>query len=125
MELFARLMEELDVTREQAEGGAGSLLQLAQARLEPSEFVRVADTIPGISDIIAKAPRFEVPVHRQFLAQLSRLLGGLGGLAPVARPFARLHLEKPIIGHFVEVLLSFFGEKGGTEIRSQLSSVWR
>ena len=32
MELFARLMDELDVTREQAEGGAGSLLQFAQAR---------------------------------------------------------------------------------------------
>lgn len=125
MELFARLMDELGVTREQAEGGAGSLLQLAQARLEPDQFVRVADTIPGISDIVGKAPRFEVPAGGQFRAQLSRIFGGLGGLFPLAQPFSRLNLEKPMIGRYAEVLLSFFGEKGGTEIKGLLASVWR
>ncbi len=125
MELFTRLMDELEVTREQAEGGAGSLLQLAQARLEPDQFVRVADTIPGISDILGKAPRFEVPARGLWRAKLSRLFGGLGGLSPLARPFARLHLERPMIRRFAEVLVRFFGEKGGPEIESQLGGVWR
>jgi hypothetical protein len=122
MELFFRLMDELEVTREQAEGGAGSLLQLAQARLELEQFVRVADTIPGISDIIGKAPRFEVPDRGQLLAKVSRLLGGLGGLAPVARPFARLQLQRPMIRRFAAVMAGFFGEKGGPEIEAQLVS---
>jgi hypothetical protein len=125
MELFTRLMDELGVTREQAEGGAGSLLQLAQARLEPDQFVRVADTIPGISDILGKAPRFDVPKGGQLRAKLSRLFGGLGGLFPVARPFSRLHLERPMIRRFAAVLVRFFGEKGGPEIKAQLCSVWR
>lgn len=125
MELFYRLMDELGVSREQAEGGAGALLQLAQARLEPGEFVRVADAIPGISDIIGKSPRYEVPSGGEWRAVLSRILGGLGGLAPLAGPFARLHLEKPMITRFAQELLRFFGEKGGVEVRMMLGSVWR
>ena len=125
MELFARLMDELNVTREQAEGAAGALLQLAQARLSQGDFVRVADTIPGISDIIGKAPRYEIPSRSELRAKLSRLLGGLGGLSPLVRPFARLSLQKPMIRRFVEVLLRFFRERGGPEIETLLSRVWR
>ena len=118
-------MDELEVTREQAEGGAGSLLQLAQSRLKPEQFVQVADTIPGISDIIAKAPRFEVSARGQLVAKLSRIFGGLGGLSPLARPFSRLHLERPMIRQFAKVLVRFFAEKGGSEIESNLAGVWR
>jgi hypothetical protein len=125
MELFFRLMDELGVTREQAEGGAGALLQLAQARLEPSDFVRVADTFPGISDIIGKSPRYEVPTGGQWRAALSRMFGGLGGLAPVAEPFARLRLEKPMIARFAQELKRFFAEKGGAELELVLSGAWR
>lgn len=125
MELFFRLMDELGVTREQAEGAAGALLQLAQARLEPNEFILVADSVPAISDIIAKSPRYEVPTGGQWRATLSRMLGGLGGLAPVAEPFARLRLEKPMIERFVRQLVRFFGEKGGVEVEILLSEVWR
>jgi hypothetical protein len=125
MELFIRIQEELEVTREQAEGGVGSLLQLAQVRLEPDQFVRVADTIPGISDILGKAPRFEIPKRGQLRSRLSRLFGGLGGLAPLARPFSCLHLEKPMIRRFAAVLISCFAEKSGPEVEELLAGVWR
>ena len=125
MELFARLMDELNVTREQAEGAAGALLQLAQTRLARGDFVRVADTIPGISDIIGKAPRYEVPLRGELRAKLSRLIGGLGGLSPLVRPFGRLNLQKPMIRPFVAVLLRYVREQGGPEIEALLMRVWR
>jgi len=125
MELFFRLMDELGITREQAEGGAGALLQLAQARLEPNDFIRVADLIPGISDIIGKSPRYVVPTGGEWRAALSRLFGGLGGLAPVAEPFSRLRLEKLKIARFAHELLRIFAEKGGAEVEMLLSGAWR
>jgi len=125
MELCYRLMDELSVTPEQAEGAAGALLQLAQARLEPHAFVLVADAGPAVSDIIGKSPRYEVPAGGQWRAALSRLLGGLGGLAPLAEPFARLQLEKPMIARFAQQLVRFFSEKGGVEVETLLRGVWR
>ena len=125
MELLTRLMDELEVTREQAEGGAGSLLQLAQTRLEPEQFVRVADAIPGVSDIVAKAPRFESAAGGLLRFKVSRLLGGLGGLGPLTRPFARLKLDRLAIRRFVAVLVRYFGEEGGPEVAKLLAAVWR
>ena len=49
MDLYARLMDELGLSREQAEGAAGAVLQLAQARIPADDFVRVADTITKMS----------------------------------------------------------------------------
>ena len=60
MELILWLINELRVSRKQAEGAAGALLQLAQARLSRDQFVLIADTLPAVSDIIGKSPRFEV-----------------------------------------------------------------
>lgn len=125
MELLFRLMDDLGVTPEQAEGAAGALLQLAQARLAPHEFVQVADAIPGISDLIGKSPRYEVPTGGEWRATISRIFGGLGGLAPVAEPFSRLRLEKPMIARFKESLERFFGEKGGERVQTLLSAAWR
>jgi len=55
--LIEQLMDELGVTRQQAEGGAGLLLAFAQNKLGGDQFIEVADSIPAISDIIGKSPR--------------------------------------------------------------------
>ncbi len=123
--VIARLMKELDITSEQAEGAAGLLLQVAQARMPQEDFLQVADSIPAISDIIAKAPRFVVPARSRLRAKLSRLLGGLGSLAPLAEPFARLRLEKTTIPQCTAVLLAHFQERGGDRVESHLREVWR
>jgi hypothetical protein len=125
MELLFRLMDELGVTREQAEGAAGALLQLAQARIAPQDFVQVADAIPGISDVIAKSPRYTVSTGGEWRTALSRLLGGLGGLGPVAEPFARLRLDKRMAPRVAQELERIFAEKGGLDVQVLLSTAWR
>ena len=120
MDLTERISEQLGVTREQAAGGAGILLQVARDRLSPDEFVTIADSIPAISDIILKAPWFETPPPRRLLPQLSRLLGGLGSLAGVKSLFAKLGLPKASIRQFVKVLTHFFQEKAGPEVEALL-----
>jgi len=123
--LIEQLVEDLGVTREQAEGGAGVLLQVARDRLTRDEFVAIADSIPAISDILEKAPEFRTPSRRILLPQLSRLLGGLGSLAAVKQVFEKLGLPKTSIRRFAEVLIRFFRQRGGPEVEAMLLRVLR
>ncbi len=125
MNLIEQLMKDLDISREQAEGGAGALLQVARDRLARDEFVAIADSIPAISDIIAKAPEVLAPRQQVLLPKLSRLLGGLGGLAAVKQVFEKLGLPKTSIRRFVEVLVGFFRQQGGLEVETLLLRVLR
>ncbi len=125
MELIEQIVKHWGVSREQAQGGAGILLQVAQNRLPRDDFIKIADLIPAISDIIGKAPEFNTPPGRGLAVQLNRLFGGLGGLAGLVGPFEKLGLSKSSIGEFVGVVLSFFREKGGPEIEGLLRDVLR
>ncbi len=125
MELILWLINELQVTRKQAEGAAGALLQLAQTRLPGEKFVTVADTIPAISDVIGKSPRFEVTEKPRLDESVSRVFGGLGGLRPLAGPFAKLGLEKTSIRPFAEALNRYLDERGNAAAVHLLQQVWR
>lgn len=125
MELILWLINELNVSRKQAEGAAGALLQLAQARLEQKQFTTVADTLPAISDIIGKSPKFDVAEKPRISESLSRALGGLGGLKPLAEPFGKLGLEKTTIRPFAEALNRYIGERNNPAAVALLQQVWR
>jgi len=118
-------MDELGVTRQQAEGGAGLLLAFAQKKLGDDPFLEVADSIPAISDIIGKAPRGEIALGRPSRTVLSRLFGGLGGLYVLAEAFSDLGLDKLQLRKFVEVLLRHFHEKGGARVGDSLEAAFR
>lgn len=125
MDLIERLSAQLGVSRRQAAGGAGLLLEFAQRRLNPEEFVLVADTVPAISDIVGKAPRTHYRRPRPLWEQLRRWFGGLGGLADLVEPFERLGCDKATIVSMVGALVDFFREKGGEEVASHLQGVLR
>jgi len=125
MEIVEHLVRELGITTKQAEGGAGLLLGLVEQRLSPEDFVRVADAIPAISDVIGKAPRATGGPPSPLRVLLSRWFGGLGGLLSLAGRFEKLGCEKMLIGKFVETLIVFFREKGGKEVAQLLRGVLR
>ena len=125
MELILWLINELHVSRKQAEGAAGALLQLAQARMDRKQFTTVADTLPAISDIIGKSPRFKVAEKPRLTESLSRALGGLGGLKPLAEPFAKLGLDKTSIRPFAQALSQYINQRGHSEAVTLLQQVWR
>jgi len=118
-------MDELGVTHQQAEGGAGLLLAFAQKKLRNDQFIKVADSIPAISDIIGKAPRGEIAAGRPSRVVLSRLLGGLGGLYVLAAAFEGVGLDKLQLRKFVEVLLRHFREKGDARVEESLGAAFR
>lgn len=125
MEIVEHLVRELGVTTKQAEGGAGLLLGLVKQRLSPEEFVRVADAIPAISDVIGKAPRSTGGQPWPLRELLSRWFGGLGSLTSLAVRFEKLGCKRKQIGTFVESLIGFFREKSGEDIAELLRGVLR
>lgn len=125
MEIVERLIQELGVSTKQAEGGAGLLLELAQQRLSPTEFVSVANAIPAISDVISKAPKLASRPGGPLRDLLNRWFGGLGGLTVLATRFEKLGCDRSMIRKFVDTLIGFFQEKGGEEVAALLRVVLR
>ena len=124
MELIETLVSQLGITSEQAQGGAGSLLQLAKDKLGDQDFSQLANQIPGLDGIIGAAPE---------TGQAANLVGGLasavgidkdlGGLAKAADGFKKLGLDTGMVAKFVPILLSFVRSKGGDTIAGMLEGV--
>lgn len=125
MEIVEHLIKELGVSAKQAEGGAGLLLELAQQRLSPDEFAKIASVVPAISDVIGKAPRQVGRPIGPVRETLLRWFSGLGGLAVAASGFERLGGDKHSVRDFADALIRFFDTKGREEIATLLRVAFR
>ena len=129
-ELIDKLVRELGISRAQAQGGAGLLLQWAQAHLSADQFQVVADTIPAISDVIGKSPVSTIPsLHGPsllgWLTWCKQLCSRLGSLAPLAGPMLQLGLPPAKVEPLVATVLQYFREQGGPEVELLLKRVLR
>jgi len=122
MELLQMLTNQLGITNEQAEGGAGLLFKMAKDKLESGEFSQIAQTIPGIEGLISSAP--EPGGLSGALGGFASSLGGgagqLGDLASLAGGFKSLKLDSGLIGQFIPIVLSFAQSKGGDIVKNIL-----
>lgn len=136
MQLIDDLVSQLGVSNEQAEGGAGLLFQLAKEKLGGDDFAQVAGLIPGIDDLIGKAPSAEAEA-----SQGGSILGAIGGvaeslglgdiadklgdLAEVAGGFSKLDLDTDMISKFATLILGFVKEHGGEAVEAILKNVFK
>lgn len=122
----------LDVTPQQAMGGVGAMLGLAQSQLGGEQYAQLAGAVPGLQLLGGAAA----------LGALGPLgaLGGLLGNAASQQPaqeapvdsldglnqrFSALGMAPGLIGQFAPILLQFLGNQGvaGTLLQS-LAGVW-
>jgi hypothetical protein len=123
-ELIGELTKSLSITPKQASGGAGALFGLAKSRLSPTDFSKVAASVPGIDGLIKSAPAASGGGGIPGLSSVqSSLPGGLGGLASVAGSFKKLGLSPDMISKFVPILTNFVSNKGGASVGSLLAGV--
>jgi hypothetical protein len=117
-ELVGMLTKELNVTQDQATGGAGALFGLAKSRLQPEEFSQMADAVPGMDGFLKAAPK---QGGGSALGSLgSALPGGAGGLASVVGAFGSLGLSPDMVSKFIPVITQFVQAKGGANVASLL-----
>ncbi len=118
-ELVGMLTKELNVTPEQATGGAGALFGLAKTRLKPEEFSQVAEAVPGMDGLLQAAPK---PEGTSTLGSLGSVLPGKAGrLASVAGSFQSLGLSPDMAAKFVPVMTQYVQSRGGAGVASLLA----
>jgi hypothetical protein len=124
-ELIERLTNNLKITAPQAEGGAAVLFKAAKERLGGEEFGRLLGGVPGLSELLKKAPATG--------GGLGGLLGGLAGavggnaglIATVVSGFGKLGLTTDHAKKFVPIILEYLKANVGPDVVSKLEKTLR
>jgi len=118
--LLPMLTSQLGVTDTQAEGGMGSLLQVAQGTLSSDEFGQLSQGIPGIDSLLAAAPALGSKSSggnaiTDMLANAGGLAAGLGSMGKLTEQFEALGLSPEMIIQFANIAISYFSSSDETE----------
>jgi Protein of unknown function VcgC/VcgE (DUF2780) len=126
-ELVDLLTKNLGVSGSQAEGGAAVLFKAAKDKLGGGEFDKLLGGVPGLGDLMNKAPASGGG------GGLGGMLGGLasavGGNAALVTTvlggFSKLGLTADHAKKFVPVILEFLKSKVGPDVVSKLEKTLR
>ena len=121
-ELVDMLTKNLGVNGSQAEGGAAVLFKAAKDKLGGEEFGKLLGGVPGLSDLMKKAPASGGG------GGLGGLLGGLAGamggnagvIATILGGFGKLGLTAEDAKKFVPVIMQFLRTKVGPDVVTKL-----
>jgi hypothetical protein len=101
------------VTKDQAQGGAGSIFQLAKQNLSVEDFSIIAKAVPGIDKMIGAAPKVEG--SSSSLKGISSMMGSnkIGGMASLTSSFEKLGMSGDMVNKFMPIILDYVNKNGG------------
>ena len=121
-------LSQLNVTPEQAIGGAGAMLGLAKNQLSSTDYSELSKSVPGI-DLLSGGG--ELGVLSGLLgssgtaAGLNNVLGNVKNANDLNSAFSALGMDTSMVGLFAPVLLQFFGQQGvGSSLLTNLGGIW-
>ena len=124
-ELIDQLTRNLGVSGSQAEGGAAVLFKAAREKLGGGEFDQLLGGVPGLGDLMKKAPASGGGLGGM-LGGLAGAMGGNAGLiATIVGGFGKLGLTADHAKKFVPVILDFLRDKVGPEAVTRLEKTLR
>lgn len=113
--LSSAITSALGVTSGQADGGLGSLFNLAKSTLGNDQFSTLASAVPGMDTLLKAAPAVEGSG-----GSLSSLAGGLGGYgealqgaSQVYSQFQALGLDATAVPQYIEITNNYLQSTGG------------
>ena len=125
-ELIDMLTNTLGVSAGQAEGGAAVLFKAAKDKLGEGEFSRLLGGIPGLPDLLKKAP---APGGGGLGGLLGGLAGAVGGnaalISTIVGGFGKLGLGTDDAKRFLPVILEFLRKNVGPDVVSRLEKTLR
>ncbi|WP_223445535.1 MULTISPECIES: DUF2780 domain-containing protein [Pseudomonas] len=121
-------LSELNITPQQAIGGAGAMLGLAKNQLSSNDYSELAKSVPGI-DMLSGGG--ELGALAGLLgssgkaAGLDNALGNVKNTTDLNNAFSALGMDSGMIGLFTPVLLQYLGQQGvGGSLLSSLGGIW-
>ncbi len=112
-DLVGNVMSQLGLSQDQAEGGLGSLLSLAQSSLGSSDFSSISDSIPGIDGLLGAVPELD---NESGMSGLLSKAGGFGeslqGGAMVYDAFEKLGISKELAAPMVDIVKGYLDANG-------------
>jgi hypothetical protein len=105
------LTSTLGVTPQQAEGGVGSILKLANEKLVKGDFDQIAALIPGASKYMDTAKK------------LGAYAGTIGDLAGLTSSLGKLGISPQTAAQFIPAVTDFVGKAGGSDLGAKLAGV--
>ncbi|KAA0982959.1 DUF2780 domain-containing protein [Pseudomonas sp. ANT_J28] len=121
-------LSQLNVTSQQAIGGAGAMLGLAKNQLSSTDYSELAKSVPGI-DLLSGGGGLGVLSgllgSSGTAAGLGNVLGNVKNANDLNSAFSALGMDTSMIGLFAPVLLQFFGQQGvGGSLLTNLGGIW-
>lgn len=124
-ELVDLLTSKLGVTGSQAEGGAAVLLKAAKDKLGGAEFDQLLGGLPGLGDLMKKAPASGGGLGGMLGGLASAVGGNAGLIATIVGGFGKLGLTTDHAKKFVPVIMQFLNTKVGPDVVSRLEKTLR
>jgi hypothetical protein len=124
-ELVDMLTKKLGVNATQAEGGAAVLFKAAKDKLGADEFTRLLGGVPGLGELLKKAPAAG--------GGLGGLLGGIAGamggnaalISTIVGGFGKLGLSADDAKKFAPVMFEFLRTKVSPDVAAKLEKTLR
>lgn len=105
------ITSQLDVSPEQAAGGAGALLSLASSQLSGDQASELSSMIPGADKLTTAIP--------------TGLSGMLTNMETINSVFSTLGMDASMVSQFIPVILKFVGNQGASAgLMDALGTIW-
>ena len=125
-ELIDQLTKSLGISGSQAEGGAAVLFKAAKEKLGGEEFNKLLGGVPGLGDLLKKAPATGGGGLGGMLGSLAGAMGGNAALiATIVGGFGKLGLKADDAKRFVPIILDFLRSKVSPDVMSKLEKTLR
>ena len=110
--LVSALTSGLGVSPEQAVGGTGAMMGLAQNKLSPAQFGSITSAVPGLGEITKAA---------------GPLLGStpLSSLTDVQGAFSKLGMSQDTVGKFAPIIGEAISKGGGSQVAGLFTSLFK
>ena len=120
--LVQTLSKQLNVSEDQAAGGAGAIFQYAKGALSGDDYGKVVKAVPEAAELEAKAPATDSAASAAG-SMLGKSGGTAAGLAGLTSSFDKLGLSSDMVGKFTPIVVNYVEQKGGAEVGGLMRNV--